>query len=346
MADPPSSLHQQQAGVLSEAALASRRALHAKRKKGATTLEDRRRWQQQLVTDYSFMAAPLLAMAAVLAVAMVKVTDYFDLSPLGDTMYVDAAVYQSSLVASVGVCGPIFLELIQDFSFVVVGAITKRAVYVGKMRYFIGRAILLTAVLVPSCFLLLQIQLNSSYQNRAALFICTVYIRRIMFFSSVLFCMAPIGDLTFTPLRTFVVMLLYVAAQLTEFYNINQGSAQNNNVMQGFSIGLLILFYVSWVILIVMWAVRKRKRLWALYHGDDMAQATAKKGAASSSVKTAKSAIKAIPEEFYELGILILSLLGCIAGHIVDGQHSWNGATEWGVVSSALKAGYVRTSLG
>jgi hypothetical protein len=139
-------------------------------------------------------------------------------------------------------------------------------------------------------------------------------------------------------------MLLYVAAQLCEFYNINQGATQSNTVMEGFSIAFLILFYASCMALVVMWAVRKRKRLWALYAGDVAATPQqAKKGATASSVKTAKSAIKAIPEEFYELGILVLSLLGCIAGHIVDGQHSWNGSTEWGVVSSEIKAGYVRS---
>ena len=25
---------------------------------------------------------------------------------------------------------------------------------------------------------------------------------------------------------------------------------------------------------------------------------------------------------------------------MVDGQHSWNGSTEWGVVDSSIKAGY------
>jgi hypothetical protein len=37
---------------------------------------------------------------------------------------------------------------------------------------------------------------------------------------------------------------------------------------------------------------------------------------------------------------LILAVLGCLSSHVVDGQHSWGGSTEWGVFDSTIKAGY------
>ena len=61
----------------------------------------------------------------------------------------------------------------------------------------------------------------------------------------------------------------------------------------------------------------------------------------TKDVKAPKTSAKVIPEEFYEFGILVLSFLACITSHVVDGQHSWNGSTQWGVVTSVIKAGYM-----
>ena len=196
---------------------------------------------------------------------------------------------------------------------------------------------LLVGLLIPSCFLLLQIQLGSTYPNRAVLFICTVFIRRVLFLASVLFCMAPVGDAIFSPFRTFTVMAFYVVSQLTEIFNINAGTGPGNVAMQAFSTIFLVLTYAAFSLLVLQWASRKWHGLVALFRGETLVDANSKKG-----VKTAKSAVKVVPEEFYELGILVLALLGCLAGHVIDGQHSWNGSTEWGNVSSSLKTGYVR----
>ena len=35
-----------------------------------------------------------------------------------------------------------------------------------------------------------------------------------------------------------------------------------------------------------------------------------------------------------------MAFVACISSHVVDGQHSWGGSTEWGVVDSSIKAGY------
>ena len=313
---------------------------------GSTSGPKRRKGQRKATTTWNqffnengIYYSLVLAFAAALVVALIKAVEYVDLRPLGPADYVDAPSFESALVASVGVCGPIVLELIQDASFVAVSMVSKRAVFVGKLRYFIGRSILLIGLLVPSCFLLLQMQLGNPYGNRAELFICAVFIRRILFLSAVLFCMAPVGDTTFTPLRTFSVMACYVTSQLIEIFNINAGTDARNTAMQAFSTIFLVLTYAAFAFLVLLWASKKWARLVALFHGETLVDAKAAGG--KNGVKTAKSAAKVVPEEFYELGILVLALLGCIAGHVVDGQHSWNGSTEWGNVSSSLKTGYV-----
>ena len=129
----------------------------------------------QWLYDYDFLYAPILSALVILVVALVKITSFVNLS-LGIGIADDTSVFQSSLVASVGVCGPIFLELFQDLSFVIVGRLKKtRALHVGKMRYFIGRIILLAALLIPSCFLLLQVQLGSPYADREVLVSMLMY---------------------------------------------------------------------------------------------------------------------------------------------------------------------------
>ena len=123
----------------------------------------------QWLYDYDFVYAPILTALVILVFAVVKITDFVGLSS-GIVGGVDTTIFQSSLAASVGVCGPIFLELFQDLSFAIVGRLKKtRALYLGKMRYFIGRIILLAALLIPSSFLLLQVQLGSPYEDRQVL---------------------------------------------------------------------------------------------------------------------------------------------------------------------------------
>jgi len=135
---------------------------------GSTSGPKRRKGQRKATTSWNqffnengIYYSLVLAFAAALVVALIKAVEYVDLRPLGPPDFVDAPSFESALVASVGVCGPIVLELIQDASFVAVSMVSKRAVFVGKLRYFIGRSILLIGLLVPSCFLLLQMQLGN-----------------------------------------------------------------------------------------------------------------------------------------------------------------------------------------
>ena len=136
-----------------------------KNTKKSTTSTSKFQWWY----DHDFLYAPVLSAMVILIFALVKITSFVDLS-LGIVDGVDTTIFQSSLAASVGVSGPIFLELMQDVSFVIVGRLKKtRALYVGKMRYFIGRTILLAALLIPSSFLLLEVQSGSAYEDRQVL---------------------------------------------------------------------------------------------------------------------------------------------------------------------------------
>ena len=285
-----------------------------------------------------------IAFLGALCIAFIKITGYIDLKPLGADEKVDAAVFQSSLVASIGLCGPIFLELIQDMSFVAFTKHQKQNIYVGKMKYFIGRLILLTGLLIPSSFLLLEIQLQSTYYNRQTLFICCVFIRRLLFMGAILFCMqSTIDESPFTFLSTSIVMGTYLAAQFCELYNVNQGVSAGNVAMTAFSIALLIISYSIFAYLVILWGQKRKERLLALWRGDSMIDQNSNNnnkednhkeeitktvneaksvfrlltggliGSQKSTgrkvtitTKTPKTNAKVVPEEFYELGNLFL----------------------------------------
>ena len=176
-------------------------------------------------------------------------------------------------------------------------------------------------------------------------FICVTFIRRIANMCAVLFCVTPFqGDGTFTQFRIFGIMIVYSAAQLCEFFNINAGNAIGNTVLNAFSIIFLIISY-AWICwLVLLWGVKKRVKLMTMFRGILFpaigGESGSGGGVAVKDVKSPKSTAKVVPEEFYEFGILVLSFLGCVASHVLDGQHSWNGSTEWGVLNSAIKAGY------
>ena len=292
----------------------------------------------QTISQYNSLSLLVLACAAALAIAFIRITFYIDLKPVGEADKVDASVFQSSLVASVGVTGPICLELFQDFSFTIITKIQKRNVFVGKMRYFIGRAILVVGLLIPSCFLLLEIQLGKEYYLRAVMFIVATFIRRILFLASVLFCMASAGSSIFTTNRTCMILLMYIAAQFCELYNINQGEATGNVALQAFSVIFLVLTYLAFAYLVCLWAIKKRITLLAFWRGETVVDVKThdKDDDRTASTKAPKTAMKVVPEEFYELGILLLSFVSCVASHVVDGQRGW----QWGVVDSVEKAGY------
>ena len=280
-----------------------------------------------------------IAFLGALCIAFIKITAYIDLKPLGADEKVDAAVFQSSLVASIGLCGPIFLELIQDMSFVAFTKHQKQNVYVGKIKYFIGRLVLLIGLLIPSSFLLLEIQLQSTYYNRETLFICCTFIRRLLFMGVILFCMqSTTDDSPFTIRSTCSIMITYLAAQFCEVYNINQGNATGNVAMNVFSIIFLIISYAIFAYLVILWGYNRKERLIALWKGDSMVyekndnnhkeeiittvnddtrsvfQKMAESFSASQkstgrnngkitiTTKTPKSNAKVVPEEFYEFG--------------------------------------------
>ena len=291
-----------------------------------------------------------IAFLGALCIAFIKITAYIDLKPLGPDEKVDAAVFQSSLVASIGLCGPIFLELIQDMSFVAFTRRQKQNVYVGKMKYFIGRLVLLVGLLIPSSFLLLEIQLQSTYYNRQTLFICCTFIRRLLFMGAILFCMQSSTDETpFNAFSTSIIMITYLAAQFCEVYNINQGVSTGNVVMTAFSIAFLIISYSIFAYLVILWGYKRKVRLLALWRGDSMIDGNAHNnnkednhkeeitktvrepknvfqlmGLAGSqkstgrkvtiTTKTPKSNAKVVPEEFYELGNKFVSPLHILSG--------------------------------